>query len=271
MIQFFGLHLNQDSASVSVLGRDLRVTAEVATKMVNVEKDPASPVVEVPIAEWVRAGAYALQEAYFQLPVSARKAWGLGLAGPDGWIALDVGFDPISPLRLTGRVPVEEDLARWLAVEPRRSRKVSVILSPKDYFRFAVSGGFAADVTSASRLGLLEEGASQWSADRAGEKNIPLRWLPPVFDAHVTTGRLSEDGMRRTSLPGGFWLVAGAHEAEAAIVAAGDLRGGKLWVVSRPGAPAIAAYGVPHLAKLSPPDGWRAVRSAMAGHQILEW
>ena len=116
MIQFFGPHLSRDAASVSVLGRDLRVTAEVATKMVNVEKDPASPVVEVPIAVWVRAGAYALQEAYFQLPVSARKAWGLGLAGPDGWIALDVGFDPISPLRLTGSVPLEEDLARWLAV-----------------------------------------------------------------------------------------------------------------------------------------------------------
>ena len=116
--------------------------------MVNVVRDPRSGVAEVPPGEWVRAGSYVLQEAYFQLPVNARKAWGLGLAGPSGWIALDFDYEPLSPLRITGSAPLEEDLMRWLESSPRLQKRVSVLLSPKDYFRFVVSGGWARNLRS---------------------------------------------------------------------------------------------------------------------------
>jgi hypothetical protein len=270
MIQFLGLHLSHESASAAVLARDLTISAQVSTQMVNASKDAATGIVEVPIAEWVRAGSYALQEAYFKLPPAMRKAWGVCLSGPDGWVALDVAFEPVSPLRLTMGASIVDDLRRWLDADPRMSRKLSAILSPKDYFRFAVSGGLAADVTHASRLGFLQQGKSQWAVPLAEESGWNAAWLPPVFDSHVTTGRLSEEGIRKTSLPGGCWLVAGAHEDEAALVAAGDLRRGQLWAVERAGAGVLLAFGVPHLELVTPPAGWRVLRSAMAGQQVLE-
>jgi sugar (pentulose or hexulose) kinase len=270
MIQFFGLHLGRASASAAVLGRDLDVWARSTAAVINAVEDPRAGVVEVPCAEWVRAGAYALQEAYFQLPASARKAWGLALAGPSGWVALDVAFEPISPLRLTPGEAGLEDLRRWIDDNPRLATKVAAVLSPKDYFRFVMSRGLAADVTSASRWGLLQEGASQWSDEKVSRQGLRMDWLPPVFDSHVPTGRLSEEGMRRSSLPGGFWLVAGAHETEAALLAGGDLRDGRLRVMASAGGRPLLAYGVEGLGPVAAPGGWSLRRSAMSGHQVLE-
>jgi sugar (pentulose or hexulose) kinase len=269
MIQFFGLHLGEEAASVVALGRDLKPWARARAALMNVTRDEAGGA-QVPPAEWVRSGAYALQEAYFQLPVKARKGWGAGLSGPSGWIALDFDFEPLSPLRLTGDTDALADLAAWVAKDPRLARHVSAVLSPKDYFRFAMSGGLAADVTSASRLGLLAEGRSQWSEEKVAQRGLRLSWLPPVFDSHVTTGRLSEEGMRHSSLPGGFWLVAGAHEREAELLASGDLRDRRLWVRGGAGGRSYVAVGIDGLGPVTRPPGWSLVRSAMAGMQLLE-
>lgn len=270
MIQFFGLHLGRGAAAVAVLGKDLKLWARSTAAVMNAVEDPRTGAVEVPCAEWVRAGAYALQEAYFQLPVNARKAWGLGLSGPSGWIALDVAFEPLSPLRLTSSAGDLQDFRAWLGENPRLARRMSVVLSPKDYFRFAMSQGLAADVTSASRWGLLQAGASHWSKEEVSREGLRMAWLPPVFDSHVPTGRLSEEGMRRSSLPGGFWLVAGAHETEAALLAGGDLRDRRLRVMAPAGGQPLLAYGVDSLDPIPAPEGWSLRRSAMAGHQVLE-
>ena len=99
MIQFIGIHLGAQAASVAILGRDLTPTAHFTTPMMNLVGDPSKEVAEMAPAEWVRAGCYALQEAYFQLPVAWRKPWGIGLSGPTGWLALDLDYQPLSSLR----------------------------------------------------------------------------------------------------------------------------------------------------------------------------
>lgn len=270
MIQFFGLHLDADSATVAIIGRDLSTSVVLKTSMVNAVRDAVTGIIEVPTAEWVRAGCYALQESYFKLPVPARKAWGLGLAGPSGWIALDIEFEPLSPLRLTGDLRIQDDFQKWAEQNQNPARKVAMILSPKDYFRFVISGGLAADVSTASRWGLLLSGRTDWCIDKATEQELRLHWLPPAFDAHVMTGFLSEDGIRRTSLPGGFRLVAGAHEVEAALVTVGDLRDGRLWEAGIEGGGKLYAMALSHTNDVAPPRPWRAVRSAWQGFQLLE-
>ena len=270
MIQFLGLHLNSRFAAATALGRDLSIWAKKRTEMINAVVDPSTGIVEVPAGEWIRAGAYALQEVYLQLPVKARKPWGIGLSGPSGWIALDVAFEPLSPLRLVPSDTLLDDIQHWLKANPLLMRRINVLLSPKDYFRFILSGGLVADVTSASRLGMLQARGTQWSRSRAEKTGLQISWLPPVFDAHVPTGRLSAEGIRRTSLPSGTWLIAGAHEVEAAILAAGDLRKKELWELSGPGSEVHLAYGIDGLEGVTPPSEWRLVRSALAGQQLLE-
>ena len=62
-------------------------------------------------------------------------------------------------------------------------------------------------------------------------------------------------------------MVAGAHEAEAALLAGGDLRTRTLWILEKS---RTCALGVAGTGPLAPPEGWRLVRSPMAGHSILE-
>ncbi|MGQ9591936.1 MAG: FGGY family carbohydrate kinase [Planctomycetota bacterium] len=287
MIQFLGVHLGTEASSVAIIARDLTLSARASARVLRAERDPSGPAFEVPPAEWVRAGTYAIQEAYFQLEAGARKPWGLGLSGPRGWIALDVEYEPLSPLRIlpegeeppAAGAPEAEgdppsrllaDILGWFERNPRARRRACVILSPKDYFRFAVSGALAADVTDASRLGLLSPGASDWSDEAVERRGLDRRWLPPVFDSHLPTGRISEEGMRATSLPGGSWVVAGANEEEARLVSSGDARGRALWVAAAqaPGR-ATYAYSIPHAESVRAPRGWRVVRSALAGYSVL--
>jgi hypothetical protein len=270
MIQFLGIHLGVKEARAAFLGRDLVLSASTRATMLHGKEDPTTGTLEVPVAEWVRAGCYAIQEAYFQLPVKKRKPWGLALSGPSGWIALDVEYQPLSPIRIPGEKSLEHDLRAWMEAHPRAKRRTQALLFPKDYFRFVISGGLATDVSEASRQGLLIPGKSQWETSSVEEQGLSIDWLPPVFDSSVPTGRLSEEGMRRTSLPGGCWLVAGSHEIEACLLAAGPLGDRKLRVLAAPdGGPEILAYGVPDT-EVACPEGWSPVRAAHPDASLLE-
>ena len=238
--------------------------------MVNVTEDAATRRIEIPPAEWVRAGCYAIQEAYFELAARDRRVWGLGVTAPSGWIALDFNYKPLCPLHLLEGDEVAADLSRWREQNPRQADRIAVVLPPKDYFRFAISGGLATDVTDVDRLRCLRAGETEWSESRLGEAGIGRDQVPPIFDSHVPTGRLSESGVERTSLPGGTWLVAGAHETAAGIITAADLRTATLWITQRAGRPAVAARGVRGLDRLSPPATWHLSRSAIAGYQVFE-
>lgn len=268
MIQFLGIDFSETRVSAAVIGRDLSLTCEVSTPIANVRGEAGGGVSCLKPTEWLRAGAYAAQEAYFGLPVSSRKLWGIGLSSAAGWIALDHEFEPLCDVRLLPAEAITSDLRRWLDDNPRLPKRVSTILSAKDYFRFAISGALAADVTLSSRQGLLEAGERDWSAGSLEEKGISARWLPPVFDSHVPTGRISEEGMRRTGLPGGLWLVAGALSSASAMVASGDLRAGVLWA---PAGRGLLAYGVQGGTALSRlPPGFSLWSSAIEGRAVLE-
>ncbi len=253
------------------LGRDVSIWATSATPMVNVAEDSAARSIEIPPAEWVRAGCYAIQEAYFELATRDRRVWGIGVTAPGGWIALDFNYKPLCPLRLLEGDEVTADLARWRERNPRQADRIAVVLAPKDYFRFAISGGLATDVTDVDRLGWLRHGETEWSERRLSESGIGRDQVPPIFDSHAPTGRLSEAGMAQTSLPGGTWVVAGAHETAAGIITAADLRTGTLWITQRADRPPVAARGVKGLdSSLKPPATWSLTRSAIAGYQVFE-
>lgn len=271
MIQFLGLHLGTEAASAVSLGRDLDVWARVRTPVGGAGRaDVSRGPVDFPAAEWLRAGCFALQEAYLQLPVKARKVWGIALAGPEGWIALDVELSPLSPLRLVPPGGFVADFSAWRAANEKPARKIAAILSPQDYFRYLISGGLAADVASASRWGLVDPERAAWSEGRLDELQLERRFLPPVFDGPVPTGRLSEEGIRKTGLPGGLWLAAGAHEVEAALLASEDVTRPRLALAAVEGRRLVLGRGLDGLEPVTPPAGWRLLRSPTPGRQLLE-
>ncbi len=221
---------------------------------------------EVRPGELVRAGGLALKDAFLQVPARTRRVWGFSICAPDGWVALDADLDPLSPLRI---VPdPQEDFRRWLDENQRRFPHIFCVLTPKDYFRHAVSGALAIDATQAEAIGPVERGTTNWSKGGFEALGFSPRWFPPIFDSAVATGRISENGIKKTGLPGALWVVAGAETGAPALVSAGDLRkGGLLMTLASPTrlefrvlAPTAAAHaGSAWSERGAPITGWRAL------------
>ncbi len=262
MVQFIGANFYPDHVVTTVVDRRARVLASARVGIPGLKPAGDRPgVFEVPQQEWVRSGCLALRDVYFELPVKQRRLWGVAPAGPQGWIAIDPDFDPLSPLRLTpGRSP-RDDLLRWLEANPKQHPRIFTVLSPKDYFRFRISGGLATDITQAAQTGLLTEGTTHWSEEALREVGIWPEWFPPAFEPSAATGRLSEEGVELTTLPGGLWLVAGADTLATAEFAAAPLESGQLYVNLRDGEIDLRLC-MPDSAPTADGDGWERLRCA---------
>ena len=252
MISFIGLDFQPGRASAAALGRDLSVPARTSAAVAGCYEEDGTGVQCVPPAEWLRAGGFALQELYCGLPLKSRKIWGLGLSGPAGWIALDLDFEPLCDLRLPPAAGLLDDLRDWLSRNPRLEPRISLILSPKDLFRFRMSGALAADATSACAAGLLSTRRRDWDRGKLEAAELSTRWFPPVFPSSAPTSRLNQDGMRQTGLPGSPWLVAGSTSSLASMIASADMGARKLWL---PGAGEHPVYSIGK----RQPDGTPAV------------
>lgn len=269
MISFLGLDFQPERANALALGRDLRVTAETSAAVAGGGEETGGGVVCIPTAEWIRSGGFALQELYSGLPLDSRKIWGIGLSGPDGWVALDPDFEPLSDVRLVAGGGILADIRAWLDRDPRMENRVSMILSPKDFFRFRMCGSMAADSTSVCAMGLFCRERRDWDRKKLAEAGLQDRWFPPVFQSSAPTGRLNQEGMRQCGLPGSLWLVAGSTSRMASMIPGGDLRSKKIWA-PEDGEPPVYAIG-PERDHADPavPPGYLLSDSAIDDHIVL--
>jgi len=269
LTSFIGLDLQPERASTAALERDLSVVARSTAAVAGGYEETGSGVRCVPAAEWIRAGGFALQELYGELPLKSRKLWGVGLSGPDGWIALDSEFEPLCDVRLPPAGGLLDDLDGWLERNTRLRARISLVLSPKDLFRFMMSGAMAADTTSVCAAGLLAAGKRDWDRKRLEEADLPTRWFPPVFQSSAATSRLHQEGMRQSGLPGSPWLVAGSTSRLASMVASADLRSQKLWLPADEGPPVYAIGAARDISDPVIPPGYRLSESPIDGHLLL--
>ena len=77
----------------------------------------------------------------------------------------------------------------WLREhEPETYAQISQVLLPKDYVRLRLSGERAIDVADASGTLLFDVARRRWSAEVCAALEIPLDWLPPVFESTEIAG-----------------------------------------------------------------------------------
>jgi hypothetical protein len=276
VLQFLGLDFSRLGVRAAYLAKDLGVTLTRSGALLGVREDTSGPGATIAPVEWTRAGSHLLREAWLELPVPCRHVWGIAISGPPGWIALDREFRPLSELRLCPADRIATEIAAWLATDTRFSRHCEAILFPKDWFRFAISRNLATDTTSASRSGLLLDAADEWDRAALATAGIDSKWLPPVFEPAVKTGRVAIEGATEAGLPDGLWLAAGSTRDDAALVAPIDLRTGTLacpagdrravlLVEKPPGARDLAAE-----VRARVPEGFRVFRSTFSNHATLE-
>jgi xylulokinase len=77
----------------------------------------------------------------------------------------------------------------WLREhEPDVYAQIRHVLLPKDYVRFRLTGERAIDVADASGTLLFDVAGRRWSQEVCDALEIPLEWLPPVFESTEIAG-----------------------------------------------------------------------------------
>jgi xylulokinase len=110
----------------------------------------------------------------------------------------------------------------WLRdEEPEAYSRVRHVLLPKDYVRLRLTGEFATDSSDASGTLLLDLQKRDWSAEILRALNIPLEWLPPVYESPDRAGAVSSGGASESGLDVGTPVAAGSGDNAAAAVGLG--------------------------------------------------
>lgn len=113
----------------------------------------------------------------------------------------------------------------WLRErEPDSYRHVKRLLLPKDYIRLRMSGEAATDVSDASGTLLLDLRRRAWSQEILDALEIPLQWLPEVFESPQQTGRMRTEAAQELGLKAGVAIAAGAGDNAAAAIGTGIVR-----------------------------------------------
>ena len=102
--------------------------------------------------------------------------------------------------------------------EPANFERVAHVLLPKDHVRYRLTRGFATDASDAAGTLFLDLRKRTWSTEILGALDVPVEWLPDVFEGPDVTGTLASDVARELGLPAGVPIAAGGGDNAAAAI-----------------------------------------------------
>jgi xylulokinase len=206
--------------------------------------------------DWYRATVETVRNVLSSTGISGGDIAGIGLSGQmHGAVFLDAKNQVIRPsilwcdqrtaaecTEITERVGKDE-LVRitcnpaltgfqapkvvWLKNhEPEKYARVRKVLLPKDYIRFRLTGDFATEVSDASGTSFLDVPNRDWSEGILNALEIPLQWLPPVYESDVPSAKISVQAAEATGLAPGTPVVGGGGDQAAGAVGNGIVETG---------------------------------------------
>jgi xylulokinase len=207
-------------------------------------------------ADWWRGTVDAIRDVLKQAGASKENVRGLGLSGQQhgsvfldkdhnvlreallwcdqrtaaqcAWIHDTIGFDKVveetlNPV-LTG---FQAPKIVWLRDnEPDLYARLRMILLPKDYIRFLLSGDFSTEVSDAAGTSLLNVGKRQWSDVMLGGLGLTRDMLPKVYESPVASTRISQSAAEATGLWAGMPIAGGGGDNACAAVGNGVIEEG---------------------------------------------
>ncbi len=112
-------------------------------------------------------------------------------------------------------------LSWLLKYEPETLDHTYVILLPKDYVRYKLTGNIATDASDAAATGLLDVSVKAWSPEIVGAVGISRTILPPLLDSAAVAGTLTPSAAEALNLTAGIPVVTGCADQAAQAVANG--------------------------------------------------
>ncbi|WP_438448594.1 xylulokinase [Gorillibacterium sp. sgz5001074] len=144
------------------------------------------------------------------------------------WIEQQVGAKRLGELTgnkaLTGFTAPK---AVWLKQEePELYARTRHLMLPKDYVRLQLTGQFGMDMADASGTLLLDVANRRWSREVVEALDLPMEWLPPLFESNDIAGHLLASAAEATGLAEGTPVVAGGGDQACGAVGVGVVKSG---------------------------------------------
>jgi xylulokinase len=105
--------------------------------------------------------------------------------------------------------------------EPEVYAKVAHVLLPKDYIRYKLTGDYASEMSDSAGTSLLDVANRAWSQDVLDALDIPVRWLPTLYEGTEITGAIHAQAHAETGLPVGTPVIGGGGDQAAGAVGMG--------------------------------------------------
>jgi xylulokinase len=103
---------------------------------------------------------------------------------------------------------------RWLKNREHDSlSRARVMLYPKDYLVYRLTGSFGTDISDASGSSLFDLAEGTWSEEIAAAAGVSPDMLPPVHASYEKAGEVTRSAARELDLPEGIPVAAGASDA----------------------------------------------------------
>jgi len=116
----------------------------------------------------------------------------------------------------------------WMKeVEPENYEKTVLIVNPKDYLRYQLTGTLGTDVSDASGFGLFDTKNKVWAWELIDKIGLKRSLFPEVVESVDQVGTITAAAAALTTLPEGTPVYAGGGDAVISTTALGMLSPGK--------------------------------------------
>ncbi|MDP9379562.1 MAG: xylulokinase [Chloroflexota bacterium] len=206
--------------------------------------------------EWWQGTVGAIRGVLSHGNVSPNEIAGIGLSGQmHGAVLLDERMQPVRPaiiwsdvrttpqcreitrtvgaerlVQLAGNPALEGFTAPkvlWVREnEPDNFERAVLLLLPKDYVRFRLTGDVAMEISDAAGTLLFDVRSGRWSEELMGLLGLPTSLLPEVRGSAKVCGHITAEVASLTGLAEGTPVVGGGADNACGAVGTGVVRGG---------------------------------------------
>ncbi|GGE62339.1 xylulokinase [Actibacterium pelagium] len=111
--------------------------------------------------------------------------------------------------------------------EPEVFEKTSMVLLPKDYLRFWLTGEYLSEMSDSAGTSWLDVGAREWSNEALALGGMRSSQMPGLVEGSEPAGELKSDLLREWGLAGPVIVAGGAGDNSAAACGIGCLNEGQ--------------------------------------------
>ena len=126
--------------------------------------------------------------------------------------------------------------------EPENYARTKLILNPKDYIRYRLSGEIATDVSDASGTGLFDVKNRRWAVDLIKKAGLKPEFFPKAVESTDAVGRVTKEAAAETGIPEGTIVAGGGGDAVISTTGLGLIKPGRVGITL--GTSGVVAMGL---------------------------